>query len=55
MVDSSDPFIKMGLTAIILIMALPGLVIEPGPISEVVALAGIGTVWGVDFDGGDGG
>jgi len=51
MVDDSDPVIKTGLTAIILVLMLPGLVIEPGPISEVVGLAAIGTVWGVDLGG----
>jgi len=51
MVDSSDALIKTGLTGLIVVLAIPGLIIEPGPISEIVALGSIGAVWGVDFDG----
>lgn len=46
--------VKVALSAIVIIMALPGLIIEPGPISEIVALGVIGTIWGFDFGlGGD--
>jgi len=54
MVEDNNPIIKSGLTAIIIVAAIPGLVIEPGPISEIVALGAIGAVWGVDFDAGGG-
>lgn len=47
---------KIGLSAIVLVFALPGLIIEPGPLSEIVAIGALGTIWGVDLDpGGDGG
>lgn len=42
-------FEKMLLTAIILVLMVPGLIIEPGPISEAVGAAAIGSVWGVDL------
>lgn len=46
--------VKVVLSAVVIIMALPGLVIEPGPISEIVALGVLGTIWGFDFGlGGD--
>jgi len=41
---------KVLLTGIILVLMVPGLVIEPGPISEVLGFAAIGSVWGLDFD-----
>ena len=43
---------KATLTVLIIVLMVPGLVIEPGPISEVVGTAAIGSVWGYDFDGG---
>lgn len=43
---------KAVITGVILVLMLPGLVIEPGPVSEVVGVAAIGTVWGLDLDGG---
>lgn len=47
-------FTKLGLTALVIIMMIPGLVIEPGPISEIVGLGAIATIWGFDelFTGG---
>lgn len=41
---------KVGLTMLIIILAIPGLVIEPGPVSEVVALSMVAAVWGVDVE-----
>lgn len=52
---SEDWPTKLGLTLIILMLMVPGLVIEPGPVSEIVGAAAIGSVWGVDLTGGDGG
>lgn len=45
------PF-KLLLTGVILMLMIPGLVIEPGPISELVGFGAIGAVWGLSFDGG---
>lgn len=45
--------VKLGLSAVVIIMALPGLVIEPGPVSEIVALTCLGVIWGFDFGLGD--
>jgi hypothetical protein len=53
--DSSDntndgsALVKLALSAIVIIMAIPGLIIEPGPISEIVALGALGTIWGFDL------
>ncbi|WP_436929079.1 hypothetical protein [Halosimplex halobium] len=52
--DLSDDALQKGfLTLIVLVLMIPGLVVEPGPISEVVGVAAIGSIWGVDL-GGDG-
>lgn len=42
-------FTKLGLSAVVIILMIPGLVIEPGPISEIVGLAALGTIWGFDL------
>lgn len=41
--------VKIGLTALIVVMAVPMLVIEPGPLSETAAFIMIGSLWGADF------
>jgi hypothetical protein len=48
--DLSDdwPF-KLLLTVIILWLMAAGVVAEPGPISEIVGFAALGSVWGLDF------
>jgi len=46
--------VKLLLTFVVLMFAIPGLVVEPGPLSEIVALGALGTIWGVDLPGGDG-
>lgn len=45
--------VKAGLSAVVLIFAVPGLIIEPGPLSEIAALVALGAIW--DFDLGLGG
>lgn len=47
--------VKVALSVVIIIAAIPGLIIEPGPISEIVALGALGTIWGFDFGVGNGG
>lgn len=42
---------KAALTLGIVVLAIPGLFIEPGPISEAVAITAIFGLWGLD--GGD--
>lgn len=42
---------KAGLTLLILVLMVPGLIIEPGPISEIVGVSAIGAVWGLDLGG----
>jgi len=48
---------KLGLSVAVVVAAIPGLIIEPGPISEIVALGALGAIWGVDLGpaGGDDG
>ncbi|MFU1780717.1 hypothetical protein ACM16X_04985 [Haloarcula japonica] len=54
--DLTDDALQKGLlTAIIVVLMVPGLVIEPGPVTEVVGVAAIGSVWGLDLTGDDGG
>lgn len=47
--------IKLGLSAVVAIGFFPGLIIEPGPLSEATALAAWGSIWGFDLleGGGD--
>jgi hypothetical protein len=53
--DDGLPFaVQAALTLLIVVLMVPGLIVEPGPVSEVLGLAAIGAVWGVDL-GGDGG
>jgi len=44
--------IKLLLTVGIGILMVPGLIIEPGPISEIVGLGAIMSVWGIDWSEG---
>lgn len=49
-----NALVKVVLSAVVVIFALPGLVVEPGPLSEIAALGALGTIWGVDLGlGGD--
>jgi hypothetical protein len=36
---------KLAVTAVVVVMAIPGLVIEPGPLSEIAALGILAAVW----------
>lgn len=42
---------KILLSAVVIVLMIPGLIIEPGPISEIVGFAALGTIWGYDFGG----
>ncbi len=55
MSDDTGFLAKMVMTGIIIVFAIPGLVIEPGPLSEIVAVGGLAAVWGFGdiFDGGN--
>lgn len=45
--------VKVALSVVVVLLAIPGLVIEPGPLSEIVALGALGSIWGFDLmDGG---
>jgi hypothetical protein len=54
---SDSVAVNVALTLLVVVLMVPGLIVEPGPISEMVGLAAIGAVWGVDLtgDGGGGG
>jgi len=43
------------LTLLVVVLAIPGLVIEPGPFSEIIAATFIASIWGIDFSPTDGG
>lgn len=45
---------KLTLTAGVVVVAIPGLIVEPGPLSEIAALGALATIWGMDLGiGGD--
>lgn len=46
---------KVAATAVVLVLMVPGLIIEPGPLSEILGLAAIGSIWGFDWSDLDGG
>lgn len=55
MSDGPDSIaVKVGLSALIVVLMVPGLVIEPGPFSEIAGIAGLAAVWGLDWDTGGG-
>lgn len=52
MADDDSTLVQIGLSAVVIVMAIPGLIIEPGPISEIMALGALGVIWGFDLPGG---
>ena len=40
-------------SGVVLMLMIPGLVFEPGPVSEIAGLAALGGIWGIDALGGD--
>lgn len=44
---------KIAITVLVVILFSPGLVIEPGPLSEGLALTILAGVWGIPLLGGD--
>lgn len=46
--------VKFGLTLVVVVLMIPGLVVEPGPISEIIGLGAILSIWGYGdvLDGG---
>lgn len=52
--DDGGTLGKVIMSAVIIVMMVPGLVVEPGPISEVVGVGALGVVWGFELPiGGD--
>lgn len=47
--DDNGLFSKILLSAVVVILMVPGLIIEPGPISEIVGLGALGAIWGFDL------
>lgn len=43
--EDSNLLTKLMLTAIVVVLSVPGLIIEPGPFSEVVAGGLLITIW----------
>jgi len=46
---SESAVTKLTLSAVVVVLMVPGLIIEPGPISEIVGLAALGSIWGFDL------
>lgn len=42
---------KVFLTGVVAVFAIPGLIVEPGPFSEIVAAGLLAAIWGLDWDG----
>lgn len=36
---------KIALSAVVIVLAIPGLIIEPGPLSEIAALGVLAAIW----------
>jgi hypothetical protein len=48
--NEEDGFLtKIVLTVIVLVLMVPGLIIEPGPVSEIVGIGAIAGIWGLDL------
>ncbi len=45
--------VKVALSVGVVVLMVPGLIIEPGPLTEMAALAALGSIWGFDLTGGD--
>lgn len=53
--DGDDSvLVKLMLTAVVIVVAIPGLIIEPGPLSELAALGALGVIWGFPLPGAGG-
>jgi hypothetical protein len=52
MADDDSTIVQLMLSAVVIVVAIPGLIIEPGPLSELAALAALGAIWGFDLPGG---
>jgi hypothetical protein len=44
--------IKVFLTGVVVVLGVPGLVIEPGPFSEIITAGLIASIWGLDWSTG---
>lgn len=51
--DDAGALVKVALSLLIVVLMIPGLIIEPGPLSEIAGLAALGAIWGLDLPGGD--
>lgn len=55
MADDDNTLVQLLLTAVVIVLAIPGLIVEPGPLSELAALGALGVIWGFDLPGAGGG
>lgn len=44
--------IKLFLTGLVAVFAVPGLILEPGPFSEITAAGLLAAIWGLDWSSG---
>lgn len=45
---------RLLLSAGVIVVAIPGLIIEPGPLSEIAALVALGVIWDIELPIGGG-
>lgn len=43
--------VKLLLSGIVITLMIPGLIFEPGPLSEIAGLGALGAIWGLDLGG----
>ena len=49
--EDENLWFKIIASVFVIVLMIPGLVIEPGPVSEIVGLGALGTIWGLDLGG----
>lgn len=51
MSEDDSTAVQILLSVVVIVLMIPGLVIEPGPISEIVGLGALGAIWGFNLSG----
>ncbi|SFH07928.1 hypothetical protein SAMN04488063_0118 [Halopelagius inordinatus] len=52
--DDPNLLFKVVATVVVVVMMVPGLIIEPGPVSEIAGIGALSAIWGLDLGGGGG-
>lgn len=49
MADDKGTGTKIFLSVVVVVLMIPGLIIEPGPLSEIMGIGALGSIWGLDL------